>query len=431
MNTCNDFKSLNFGGDFMAYQMLGKLYYGDQSVYVQTYQSRFNSEDTVKLDFEVAQKPAFFLQNTEVMKLAYDIMKVDKAVTKLSTALPGIAKHQYSKKCLIDEIVLTNKIEGVHSSRKEIDDALDILEKQSKEKGKHQRFVGLVNKYLKLLTEDEIPFVTCQDIRAIYDEVFLDEVIAEDPQNAPDGKIFRKGPTSVHSPTDKVIHKGLYPENKIISAMEKALAFLNDDSIDQLYRICVFHYLIEYIHPFYDGNGRIGRFILSYYLSEILDPLLSYRISETIKENINEYYKAFKVCNDPHNLGDLTPFLIMMLHMIYAALKDLEGSLKRRLFSWGKYESLVSSFPEAADDNVRKMYSYLIQAALFSEKGISTEELTFGFKESYYTIKKVLGCIKPELLIAELKGKRKYYQIDLTVLDNILLEKEMQSSVSE
>jgi len=410
----------------MAYQLLGKLYYGDQGEYAQTYRSRFDSEDTVKLDFLVSQKPAFFIQNTEVMKLAYDIVKLDKLVAKLSAALPGVAKEQYSKKCLIDEIVLTNKIEGVHSSRKEIADALEILEKQSTEKGKHHRFVGLVNKYLKLLTEEEIPLTTCQDIRNIYNEVFLAEVISEDPQNTPDGKIFRKDITAVHSETDKVIHKGLYPESEIIDAMEKALAFLNNDSVDPLFRICVFHYLIEYIHPFYDGNGRLGRFILSYCLSETLEPLLSYRISETIKENISEYYKAFKVCNDPHNLGDLTPFLIMMLHMIYAALKDLKDSLNRKLISWDKYESLVSSFPEATDSNVRRMYSYLIQAALFSENGISTEELKVSFQESYYTIKKFLGKIKPEMLISELKGKAKYYQIDLLVLDGILLENELQ-----
>ena len=409
----------------MAYQELGKLYYADHYEYVQTYKARFDSEDAVKLNFDIAQKQAFFIQNAEVMKLAYEIMKLDKSVTKLSAGLPGIAKDQYSKKCLIDEIVLTNKIEGVHSSRKEIGEALEILEKQSTQKGKHHRFTGLVNKYLKLLIDEDIPLATCEDIRAIYDEVFLEEVIAEDPQNAPDGKIFRQGFTAVHSETDKVIHKGLYPEREIISAMERALAFLNDSTIEPLFRICVFHYLIEYIHPFYDGNGRIGRFILSYCLSEILEPLLSYRISETIKENINKYYKAFKVCNDTHNLGDLTPFLIMMLHMIYAALKDLEGSLSRKMISWKKYEALIVTFPESVDDNVCKMYSCLIQAALFSEQGISTEELMTGFKESYYKIKKILGYIKPEMLIAELKGKTKYYQIDLTVLDNILLDNKM------
>ena len=111
----------------------------------------------------------------------------------------------------------------------------------------------------------------------------------------------------------------------------------------------------------------------------------------------------------------------MMLHMIYAALKDLEDSLQKKLISWNKYESVVSSFPEAKDRQVRKMYSYLIQAALFSEKGISTDELKACFKASYYTIKKLLGCIDPEMLVGEQKGKSKFYQIDLVVLDKILL----------
>ena len=223
-----------------------------------------------------------------------------------------------------------------------------------------------------------------------------------------------------------MIHKGLYPESKIMDAMEKALDFLGDNSIEHLFRICVFHYLIEYIHPFYDGNGRLGRFILSYCLTENLEPLLSYRISETIKENIKEYYKAFEVCNDPHNLGDVTPFLIMLLNMILAALRDLENSLEKKLMSWKKYNKLVCLFPEVEEDgSVRKMYNYLIQAALFSEKGISTEELKNGFGESYYTIKKILGKIRSEILIAEIKGKAKYYQLDLVALDRILLEHKL------
>ena len=49
----------------------------------------------------------------------------------LSAQLPDIAKEQYSRKCLIDEIVLTNKIEGVHSSRKEIGEVLDMLGERS------------------------------------------------------------------------------------------------------------------------------------------------------------------------------------------------------------------------------------------------------------------------------------------------------------
>lgn len=410
----------------MAYQSLAKLYYSDPQNYTQIYKSRFDSAESVHINFSVAKNPVFFLLNADVMSLAYRVATLDKKVTLLSGELPGIALRQYSRKCLIDEIVLTNKIEGVHSSRKEIDDALDILSKQSQEKGKQQRFVGLVNKYLKLITKDQIALTSCKDIRVLYDEMFLDEVIAEDAHHALDGKIFRKESTSVYNEAYKVIHTGVNPESKIIDAMDEALSFLHDDSIDMLFRVCIFHYLFEYIHPFYDGNGRMGRFILSYYLSEVLEPLLSYRISETIKEDINAYYKAFRTCNDPHNLGDLTPFLLMMLQMIEKSLTDLRISLEQKRISWDKYEKLILSFPEVKNNNeIFSLYNYLIQAALFSEKGISTSELIEQYNTSYYKVNKLLVQLRPELVLCQKKGKAKYYQINLSALDDILLKKDL------
>lgn len=405
----------------MEYEPLRKLYYMDEELYAKTYETRFHAEDAVRLDFDIGGHPAFFVQTTEVWHLAYAIARLDKRVAHLSGQLPRVAKKQYSQKCLIDEIVVTNKIEGVHSSRKDIHDALEILQKQS-DRRRNQRFLGLVNKYQKLIAGEKIPLETCADVRAIYDEVFLEEILTEDPHNAPDGKIFRKESTAVHSETDRVIHTGLYPEDAIITAMEKALAFLRDESVEQLFRVCIFHYLVEYIHPFYDGNGRMGRFILSYCLSEMLEPLLAYRLSGTIKEGISAYYKAFVVCNDRKNLGDLTPFLLMMLQMIYAALKDLESSLDRRLLRWVRYEALAEHFPDADDGDMRNLYSCLIQAALFSEKGISTGELMQGLHKTYYVIRKMLSAIPDDLLMAQRKGKEKYYQMNLAVLDDVLLE---------
>ena len=45
-------------------------------------------------------------------------------------------------------------------------------------------------------------------------------------------------------------------------------AELNGDNINSIIRISIFHYLYSYVHPFYDGNGRINRLISSYYISK-------------------------------------------------------------------------------------------------------------------------------------------------------------------
>lgn len=407
----------------MAYKELKKIYFGDQETYRTTYMQRYSSENSVHLDFDVAGYQAFFVQCEEVINLTIQILKLDKEIYKLRTRLPKVALEQYSKRCLIDEIVITNNIEGVYSSRKEIGAALSILEEQSSKKGKKNVFLGLVNKYYKLLSHEIVPLQTCQNIREIYDEIVLAEVVSENKHNAPDGQIFRKDMTEVYAATGKSIHKGKYPESEIISYMEKALKFLNNEEVQALYRICLFHYMIEYIHPFYDGNGRLGRFILSYCISENLERLLAYRISETIKENIKSYYNAFKTCNDPRNLADLTPFLIMMLKMIEMSMEDLSDSLNEKLISWKRYCSVIPRLDQHQNKDVAQLYDILIQAALFSEQGISTQELLSVLGTNYATLGKRLGIVKDQdLLITEKHENKKFYSIKLKELNDILLE---------
>ena len=405
------------------YDSLRKLYYGDEDAYKAAYQRRYGSEQAVHLDFSVAGRPAFFVQDREVIDRMYAILRLDKRISQLCSVLPGLALRQYSRKCLIDEIVITNNIEGVYSSRKEIGDALAVLEEQSARQERRPRFYGMVSKYVKLMRREEVPLKTCRDIRSAYDELVLTEVVAEDRNNAPDGEIFRRDQATVRSATDRVIHAGLTPERRIIEAMEAALAFLNEEDVEPLYRICLFHYMLEYIHPFYDGNGRLGRFIVSYCIAGELTPLLAYRLSETIKENAKEYYEAFRVCNDPHNLGDLTPFLIMMLNMIRRAAEELLEALQRRNARWQRYDHLSETLPDGDKASIGRLYSYLIQAALFAEQGISTQELAGYMQTSPSTLRKRLELVRAQgLLLCTRDGTRKYYALDLDELDRRTLD---------
>lgn len=396
------------------YQELRKLYYGDKEIYTAEYNKRFDSENAVKLNFHINENRAFFVANAEVAALMFSILRLDKRVAQLCSELPGAALNQYSRKCLIDEIVISNNIEGVHSSRKEIGQVLAQLEEQSENKGNRRRFEGLVNKYMKLTSSEEVSLNVCRDVRTVYDEIVSSEVEAEDKLNAPDGIFFRKEQAVVLSPTGKVIHAAMTPESRIIEAMEEALTFLNDEAVEPLYRIAVFHYLFEYIHPFYDGNGRTGRFILSYCISRNLTPIISYRISETVKENIGDYYKAFTMCSDPKNLGDVTPFLIMMLKMIESAERELEASLEEKLHRWNENKKALSETYGINSGMMFRFYDLLIQATLFSEIGIPAKELQNLLGVSYVTLKdKYLDDARSKGLLIERKtGNTKNYSID-------------------
>ena len=398
----------------MDYISLSKLAYGDRTSYEQTYQERFNSPYAHHLDICIGDWPAFFVTTPEIFQFMLSIHKTDKQIRDLYQILPMVAIKQFSRRCLIDEIVLTNGIEGVHSTRREIDGVLAELGKNHRAK----RFDGLIQKYVMLQKGEDIPLVTCWDLRKVYDDLTLREVVADDPKNMPDGRVFRKGPVDVTTPTQKVIHRGLYPEEKIIDTMSKALDYLGDSSVDLLYRICVFHYLLGYIHPFYDGNGRLNRFISSYMLGKELHPILGYRLSYTIKENIGEYYKAFKVCNQPKNRGDLTPFVEMFLKIIEESTQQLLKALMGRLNALDYYGKIVESLPGGTKKSYYTLYFVLIQAELFSEKGISTKELLDVIKVSSATLRKQLQEIEATgLLERSSHGHAKYYSLDLDKAD--------------
>lgn len=392
---------------------LKKLFHIDREAYKSEYEKRFNDDDAVHLDIEISGNAAFLCQTKEMFGSIISIERTNTKIVNMCSVLPERALIQYRTRCLTDEIVLTNNIEGVQSTRKEINEILSDLSTKDRKK----RFVGLVNKYVTLSQNEEIPLRTGRDIRKIYDDIFYDEISATDPSNLPDGTVFRKNNVNVYSSTQKVIHTGVYPESEIISIMDKSLNFLANADCDILIRIAVFHYLFGYIHPFYDGNGRTDRFISSYLLSKELNSLIGYHISYTIKENINKYYNAFDTCNHPLNKGDLTPFAEMFLNLVDISMKQLYDEIKNKLDKFNFYCNLCPKLPNANHKDIIELYSVLIQAALFSENGISQKELESFFNVSYSSVRNKLSSIPADLLIKNTRERHAYYMLDLDKVD--------------
>ena len=310
----------------MSYESLGKIYYKNNDKYEDIYQSRFNSEFTIKFDFNIGEHQSFLVFNNDILTLVSAIMKSDKNLSKASLELPPIALKYFLKRCLIDEIQITNEIEGVRSTKREIRALVDTKEK-SKEK---KRLYGLVQKYKLLLSDINFSLDTCEDIRTLYYEFVLAEVERENVKNIPDGKIFRKDMVEIISPSQKVIHKGVFPEEKIIDLLTKALNVLKVIDINPLVKIALFHYMFGYIHPFYDGNGRVSRFISSYLLNKELEKMVGFSLSKSIKNKISKYYDIFKITNEQKNKGDMTPFVIGFLELIKDGVENLYNVIESK-----------------------------------------------------------------------------------------------------
>lgn len=398
------------------YESLYKLFYIDKDLYEQVYKERIKSKNTFFLDFEIKGNKLFYLEDPELLKKIISIEVMDKKIQELVQFLPKLSINQFSRRCLIDEIIMSNKIERVYSTRREIDDIISEINTNS-----NKRFKGLVNKYILLFDKENIKIEEPKDIREIYNELALPEIIEDDPENAPDGVLFRKESVSVQSETGKIIHNGLAPESKIIEALQKAINLLQNDDILPLIRIGIFHYLFGYIHPFYDGNGRTSRFISSYLLTKCLQPIIGFRISYTIKENLKSYYEAFKICNDPRNKGDITPFLFMFVDIVEESMTQLYNALNNRKNLLIYYSDAIPYFYKGLDKKYDNIYYQLVQATLFSENGITIKELMVTNELSKSTIISRLNEIKKsEILIEKKIGKSNYYNLDLEKVDQII-----------
>lgn len=394
----------------MKYKLLSHLFYKNKDEYNALYQQRMSSESTVVLPIKIGDHNAFYCLCPEIYETSLRIMQLDKMVSVVEDELPNAALIQFANKCLIDEIKLTNDIEGVYSTRKELSAVLHEVSSKAKKK----RFYGLLNKYQMLISDNEFPLNTSTDIREIYDDLVFKEVAEDCAENIPDGEIFRKDMAEVTTSTQKVIHKGAYPETKIIQLMEQALNVLNQKEIPILIRISIFHYLFGYIHPFYDGNGRTSRFISSYLLSKEFEFLIGFRLSYTIKEHIKDYYEAFKECNDEKNLGDLTPFIIMFLNIILESFENLYEALEKRKNLLSKYSEII----ENSDMNEElKIFTYVLtQASLFSNEGITKRQLGIELDISPSTVDKRLSKLRQMEMLLEENGKPARYMIDLNKL---------------
>lgn len=400
----------------MEYIMLSKIYYQKPNEYEQEYNNRYNSPAAAHINFKIHNNQAFYLTTPEIFKSIESIYNNLRIMEEYLSALPKVAQKCYSKTCLIDEIIMSNNIEQVYSSRKDVTDVLDILEHNSTSQIK-MRLFGMVQKYNFLYQEIEVSLDSVQDIRSIYDDFILPEIDREEEK--PDGKLFRKNGVDVVSQTEKIKHSGINGEDKIITALTDALSILNQNN-NHLVNIAIFHYLFGYIHPFYEGNGRLSRFISSYKLSHFLNPLVACRLSFMIKNNQSVYYNAFDYCNDKKNKGDLTPFITIFLDIINQSILSLIEKIHDGIEKLSHFFDIID-FCEL-NEKEEPMVALLVQQALFApEEPFSINDITKIAKKSVQYCRNLIdSLIKKQIPIIITKdGHSNQYSIDLDKLDDI------------
>ena len=303
---------------YIKYENLEKLYYKRGNV-DEEYEKRIKDNSTIVTDlmiyseYKKQQVPLFFKFLPKHFKLQEEIGKKSKKIELKFQKLTTLMADYTVNKLFVNEILYTNKVEGIHSSKKAIYSELQN-KKNEKKYNKKEKLVGIVKKYENILKNKEEKIENKEDFRRIYDKLFID--FLDNDNYKLDGKIFRKDGVDVKNDTMEVIHRGILGEENIQKEVEKVIKFLNNEEIPSLIKISIIHFYVEYIHPFYDGNGRFGRYLLSMNLAKYVGKYTALSISYMIAQNKMKYYKSFKEVESKYNLGEITFFVENILENI-------------------------------------------------------------------------------------------------------------------
>ena len=256
----------------------------------------------------------FYVNLLELSLLQEKILQNSNKINYILNRLPTIAIKEIIMKILSNELYKTNKIEGIETVKSEIHSSLKDDRISNK---KSNKLDGIIKKYKDIMEnnfEDTEHIDSLSSFRKIYEEMFED--FEKSGNYKLDGKYFRKDIVKVINGLGNTIHIGVNGEEAIEKNIESLIEFMNIKDIPFLVKASISHFFFEYIHPFYDGNGRFGRYLLSLYLARKLDNLTAFSVSYSISRNLDDYYKSFIEVEDVNNYGEITFFVENILKTI-------------------------------------------------------------------------------------------------------------------
>ncbi len=323
---------------------LHKVFYADRKNLESIYKNRLNFEETLRTKLYITpygqdeSYELYYVYNRDTAKCIDRIRQNDTILNDLQSRLPVVAQKAFLIELISGELQSTNELEGVQSVKDEIAETTRKLVTSGR--GGNDRFSSMINSYLLLKDSLKTP-KDLKDIRKIYDEVTSGEIKDSD---RPDGTYFRKDVVYVqkfNAVDGEIIHRGILGEKEIEREVRHLLDFMSDDTVDLLLRIAIGHYYFGYIHPFYDGNGRISRFIGSLYLVEKYNYFTAMSLARGSWIKKTDYYKAFSKTNLPQSRGEMNFFIDAFFKVLIAGQEDIIDYLNRNLDKLNRAEMCI------------------------------------------------------------------------------------------
>ncbi len=315
----------------------------------------------------------------------------EEAVTLLAKAnriigvLEGLSRNVPNIELFVSmyvrkEALLSSQIEGTQAT---LDDILD----PKIEENTNRHVTDVVN-YIKasqyaVTRLKELPI--CNRLMKETQAILLEDVRGEERNPGE----FRRSQNWI-GPAGSTLNNALYiPPN--VEDMEVAMSdlekFINEeDELDPLIKIALIHYQFETIHPFLDGNGRIGRLLINLFLME--KGLLSYEtlyISYFLKRNRIEYYDRLM---EVRIKGNFEQWVKFFLRATKESAEDSIQTIEKLVKLHDKNWKIISNTGRAAK-TIKKVFSYLEGSPIIDIK-ITSKQLGLSYNATANAVNKLM-----------------------------------------
>ena len=296
-----------------------------------------------------------------------------EAVKLLFTAQNSV----YAANAVEEEIVATSAIESIDFDRSSV---RSIMLGNAPKDNQENRIYGLKLGFEFISNRHN--HITEENIHKLYMMAIGNFLEGDDRLR--DGEFYRHDDVYVMG-GDGVVHRGI-GSGKLPGYMKQFVDFANaDDGINDLLKAAMLHFDIAYLHPYFDGNGRMARLLHMWFLiqkgygSTLFVPMSSY-----IEKSRGTYYDAYTLVENNARLAgvtDVTPFLIYFIKNVYDEMKP--DAVKTDLTE--RYNEILRSGEVTVKE--AKLWQFVLST--YGGEGFTTKQLEKDFGDAAFaTVRK-------------------------------------------
>jgi len=343
------------------------------------YITNLNGEAEYK-SFRPTPLPVEINMDAEMISLLTDATKALAILDTLSSYIPNM--NLFVSMYVRKEALLSSQIEGTQAT---LEDVLDPLI----EKNANQNVADVIN-YIKatefaLERLNSLPL--CNRLIKETQEVLMKDVRGQEKNPGE----FRYSQNWIGAAGSTLKNARYIPPNPedMKQAMSDLEKYINsDDELDLLIQAALIHYQFETIHPFLDGNGRVGRLLITLFLMEkkrLNTPALY--ISYYLKNNRIEYYDRMSEVRNKNNYEQWIKFF---LRAIKESSEDAVKTINKLSELHDKNVAIIEKMGRASK-TAKEIFEYLEKNPIIDIKKTS-EELSLAFSTVSASVKRLEEC---------------------------------------